>query len=131
MATNRQHRIEALPWQRALVLFGSSLFLLIGMMEVDTLWAASASQRAKSAANSDSNSAEFFEKEIRPLLADRCFQCHGGRKKIEASLKLTSRADILHGGDDGPAVVPGKPEESWLIKAVRYEGKFRCPPREN
>src|SRR5580658_5936674 len=66
------------------------------------------------------SASEFFEKEIRPVLADRCFQCHGGRKKVEASLKLTSRADMLRGGDDGPAVVPGKPNDSLLIKAVRY-----------
>src|SRR5438132_13374913 len=53
---------------------------------------------------------EFFEKEIRPLLAERCFKCHGG-EKTKAGLRLTSRASILSGGDSGPAGVPGTPEQ--------------------
>ncbi len=73
--------------------------------------------------------ADFFEKEIRPLLAERCFKCHGG-KKTRANLKLTSRASILQGGDTGPAAVPGKPDESLFIQAVRHEGELKMPPNE-
>jgi hypothetical protein len=72
--------------------------------------------------------AEFFEKEVRPLLAERCFDCHGG-KKVRGGLKLTSRAAILRGGDTRPAAVPGKPDESLLIQAVRQAGDLKMPPK--
>jgi hypothetical protein len=72
--------------------------------------------------------AEFFEKEVRPLLAERCFECHGG-KKVRGGLNLTSREAILRGGDTRPAAVPGKPDESLLIQAVRREGDLKMPPK--
>ena len=62
---------------------------------------------------------EFFEKEVRPLLLAKCLDCHGG-KKTKAGLRLTSRQELLKGGDTGPAVVAGKPEASLLIKALHY-----------
>ncbi len=83
----------------------------------------------KSAEPVSAAESEFFEKDVRPLLAERCIQCHGGQKKIEAALKLTSRADVLRGGDDGPAIVPGRPNDSLLIKAIRYEGEIQMPPK--
>src|ERR1700678_4047184 len=58
---------------------------------------------------------KFFEKEIRPLLASRCFECHGDIEKFKGGLKLTSRASILAGGETGPAAEPGKPAKSLLI----------------
>jgi cytochrome c553 len=78
---------------------------------------------------------EFFEKEVRPLLAAHCLQCHGAAAngavaKTEGGLSLTSRAALLHGGDDGPAMVPGKPNESLLIRSVRHEGDFSMPPKK-
>jgi hypothetical protein len=72
--------------------------------------------------------AEFFEKEVRPLLAERCFDCHGG-KKVRGGLKLTSREAILRGGDTRPAAVPGNPDESLLIQAVRQDGDLKMPPK--
>jgi cytochrome c553 len=70
--------------------------------------------------------AEFFEKEVRPLLVENCQECHGG-KKTEGGLSLTSRAAVLKGGERGPAVVPGKPTESLLIKAVSRTGELKMP----
>src|SRR5262245_57867381 len=67
----------------------------------------------------DSGGLEFFEKRIRPLLAENCYQCHGPEKQRNG-LRLDSRAAILTGGDRGSAVVPRQPDESRLIQAVRY-----------
>ncbi len=67
---------------------------------------------------------EFFEKKIRPLLAERCYECHSAEpgKKIKAGLRLDHAEGWLTGGDSGPAVVPGQVDQSPLIKAVRYSG---------
>ncbi len=71
----------------------------------------------------------FFETKIRPLLAENCFQCHGPRKQ-EENLRLDSRAAALAGGDRGPAIVPGKPDESLLIKAVKHLDDLEMPPKK-
>src|SRR5436309_14881739 len=72
---------------------------------------------------------EFFEKKIRPLLVDNCFKCHTG-PKLKGHLALDSRAALLKGGDTGPALVPGEPEKSLILKAVGYEdAELRMPPR--
>src|SRR5437588_9497366 len=74
---------------------------------------------------------EFFEKKIRPLLTQRCFECHSPEKKVKGGLRLDSREGWQTGGDTGPALVPGKPEESLLIKAVRYRDKdLQMPPQK-
>jgi len=74
---------------------------------------------------------EYFEKKIRPLLAKRCYQCHSAdAEKLRGNLRLDSRADLLSGGDTGPAVVPGKPDESLLIESVRYgSDSYQMPPQ--
>ena len=64
---------------------------------------------------------EFFEGKIRPILADNCYKCHSAQsEKIKGGLLLDTRAGVLKGGDSGAAIVPGNPDESLLIKAVRY-----------
>jgi hypothetical protein len=70
----------------------------------------------------------FFESKVRPVLGDTCFKCHGG-EKVRGGLRLDSRAALLKGGDSGPAVVPGDPEKSLLIQAVRYKHEdIKMPP---
>jgi len=71
---------------------------------------------------------EFFEQHVRPLLATHCFKCHGAKKQF-AELRLDSRARILQGGETGAAIVPGKPEESLLVEAIRRES-IEMPPEE-
>jgi Protein of unknown function (DUF1553)/Protein of unknown function (DUF1549)/Planctomycete cytochrome C len=73
---------------------------------------------------------EFFEKKIRPILAEKCYACHSSKSKSPmAGLALDTRASVLKGGASGPAIVPGKPEESRLIKAVRYtDSQLKMPP---
>jgi mono/diheme cytochrome c family protein len=69
---------------------------------------------------------ELFERRVRPLLVENCHKCHGPEKQ-ESSLRLDRRDWVLQGGNTGPAVTPGKPDESLLIEAVRYES-FEMPP---
>ena len=64
---------------------------------------------------------EFFEKSVRPVLVDHCYKCHSdGAAKLKGGLKLDSLAAMLAGGDTGPSIVPGDPNHSLLITAVRY-----------
>lgn len=70
----------------------------------------------------------FFEKEVRPLLVKRCFECHGG-SEAKGGLSLASVDGWKQGGDSGPAIVPGKPDESHLIEAINYES-WEMPPAE-
>lgn len=74
---------------------------------------------------------KFFESKIRPVLADNCYQCHSAdAKKLKANLKLDTRAALRAGGDTGPAIVPGKPEKSLLIKALKYQDEnCQMPPK--
>ena len=72
---------------------------------------------------------EFFESKIRPLLVDRCYECHSG-EKTKGGLALDTREGWQKGGDSGPVVVPGKPEESLLISAVHYGDQDLAMPPE-
>jgi mono/diheme cytochrome c family protein len=69
--------------------------------------------------------AEFFEKNVRPVLADRCLSCHSDGAM--GGLRLDSRQGVLAGGQSGPAVVPGDPDRSLLIAAVRHTGAVKMP----
>lgn len=69
---------------------------------------------------------EFFEKSVRPVLMKRCVECHGPEKQ-ESGLRLDARSAVVKGGDSGASVVVGKPEESDLIQAIRYE-TLEMPP---
>lgn len=75
-----------------------------------------------------SDDVAFFEREIRPVLASRCFKCHAGDEP-EHGLRLTSRQGIISGGQRGPAAVVGKPEASLILKAIRHEGELKMPRR--
>ena len=74
---------------------------------------------------------EFFEQRIRPLLAERCYECHSASaKKLKGGLLLDSRAGALKGGETRPAIVPGQPEKSLLLEAVRYGNQdLQMPPK--
>lgn len=73
---------------------------------------------------------EHFEKRIRPLLAEKCYACHSAATTALGDLRLDSRDAARAGGTRGPAVVPGQPEASWLLKAVSYTDlDVRMPPR--
>src|SRR5215469_5850901 len=63
---------------------------------------------------------EFYEKQVQPILTENCYRCHSHEAdKIKGSFVLDSREALLKGGETGPAIAPGDPEKSLLIKAVR------------
>src|SRR5712671_6107660 len=72
---------------------------------------------------------EFFEKRIRPLLVENCYQCHSAGKKIRGGLRLDSKTTLMKGGDTGPVVIPGQPAQSLLIKAINYKDDLKMPQR--
>jgi hypothetical protein len=85
--------------------------------------------RAADAPQSSEN-IEFFEKKIRPLLANNCYNCHSANTNAKGGLRVDDRNGILLGGDDGAVIVLGHPEESRLIKAVSYtDPKLKMPPK--
>ncbi len=97
------------------------LLIALGALVAGTAFAADDAERAK---------LEFFEKEIRPLLATHCYECHG-EKKQKSGLRLDHIGDILRGGETGPALVRGDVEKSLLIEAVRHKNEdLQMPPSE-
>lgn len=77
----------------------------------------------------DAEAEAFFEKEVRPVLVEQCGKCHSGVKS-EGGLSLESAAMLSKGGDSGRAIVPGNPDASLLIKAIRHEGDIQMPPEK-
>ena len=75
----------------------------------------------------DRGAIEFFERRVRPVLVERCLECHGTEAQ-ENGLRLDSRAAVLRGGERGVAVVPGAAEQSLLIQALRRDGELQMPP---
>ena len=77
-------------------------------------------------------SAEFFEQKIRPVLAEKCFECHSAdAKSLKGNLLLDSREGLLKGGDTGPSLVPGQPDKSLLITAIHYgDPETAMPPKK-
>ena len=75
---------------------------------------------------------EFFESKVRPILVDRCYSCHSDKaEKVKGGLKLDTREATLKGGTSGAALVPGDPDASLLIKAVRYtDPDLQMPPKD-
>ncbi|MFP6865261.1 MAG: DUF1549 domain-containing protein, partial [Roseibacillus sp.] len=79
----------------------------------------------------DAEGINYFEAHVRPLLSKHCFKCHSEKaEKLKAGLYLDSKAGILQGSESGKIIVPGKAEESLLIKAVRYQVEdLEMPPK--
>jgi len=73
----------------------------------------------------------FFEQRIRPVLVEECASCHGARARpLQGALRLDSRAGLMKGGLHGPAIVPGQPEKSLLIAALRHQGRQMPPGKQ-
>ncbi len=113
-------RFWALPYRDAMVRTGC----LIAVLALAAVVAGPA--RAQELPPED---LEHFESRIRPVLAERCYQCHGANpERIQAGLALVDAAGLRAGGDSGAAVVPGSPDDSLLIDVIRYDGPIKMPP---
>ena len=84
------------------------------------------------AATPDGEGIDLFEKRVRPVLAEHCYACHSAKaEKLKGGLLLDTREGILKGGDSGPALVPGDPDRSLLLKAVRHaDPDLKMPPKK-
>jgi len=82
------------------------------------------------AAEPNAKGIEFFENKIRPVLVNSCYECHSAKSaKLRGGLMLDTREGLLQGGDTGPSIVPGKPDESLLIKSLHHTAKLKMPPK--
>src|ERR1043166_3164963 len=76
-------------------------------------------------------SPEFFSSKVYPLLEAKCFGCHGELKDREGEFDMRTREGLLKGGESGkPALIPGKPDESPMFRAVLRTEKLKMPPKE-
>ena len=80
------------------------------------------------AQTSDVETRDFFESKVRPLLAEHCFRCHSMKAEtLRGELYLDNRDRLLKGGQSGAVVLPGDPENSLLVQAIRWE-ELKMPP---
>jgi hypothetical protein len=102
-----------------------------GMGAIEAARAAPGSEpeRASVPAALNTEEIQFFETRVRPLFIKHCYECHSSQAKVlKGGLHLDSKNGWMKGGDSGPAVVPGDPESSLLIEAIRYQS-LEMPPR--
>jgi hypothetical protein len=86
-------------------------------------------RRSRAAEEADPRGIEFFESKVRPVLLKHCYECHSTKSaKVKGGLVLDSRDGLRRGGSSGPALVPGRPDESLLIQAVNHQG-MKMPPK--
>src|SRR5262245_42154295 len=74
---------------------------------------------------------EFFEKKVRPVLVANCYNCHSATTNSKGGLRVDDRGGLLAGGGRGPALVPGAPDKSLLLQAVRHtHDQVKMPPKQ-
>src|SRR5262245_35714591 len=96
------------------------------------LFAANAILAAEAKPEDEAQGTAFFEAKIRPMLVEHCYRCHSQQtNKSEGGMRLDSKEGIRTGGDRGPAIVPGKPEESLLLTAISHtDPDLKMPPKK-
>jgi hypothetical protein len=106
-------------------------YALMALLCGASLHSAAAQPKPVGGQPSDGAGIEFFEKKIRPVLVQQCYACHSlAAGKSMGTLTLDSRSALLKGGQAGPAIVPGHPESSRLISAIRYaQPNLQMPPK--
>jgi hypothetical protein len=84
------------------------------------------------APRNDAAAVAFFEKKVRPVLADNCYNCHSADTNAKGGLRVDDHNGLLQGGGRGPAIVPFHPEKSLLIRAISYaDAKLKMPPKKH
>jgi hypothetical protein len=108
-----------------------TVILLVCVLVRPGLTTARGEDARTSKAQEDTTAAiTFFENKVRPVLVERCYRCHGPKSgEGKAGLRVDSLEALLRGGDSGPAIVPGEPEASLFILAVRHDGAVAMPPK--
>jgi Protein of unknown function (DUF1553)/Protein of unknown function (DUF1549)/Planctomycete cytochrome C len=115
---------------------GRALALRVGLaalivLMVNAIYPATADEpNAKSVAGKPfpPEAIDFFEARVRPILVDQCIKCHGPKKQ-SSGLRLDSREAALKGGDNGPALVPAKPDDSLMVRAIaQTHEELKMPP---
>ena len=101
--------------------------IAIPVLALASLLAAGLAQGADPAKGFSPEQLDFFEKQVRPLLAANCLSCHGPQTQ-EGGLRLDTREAVLKGGDSGPAAIAGNAKESRLVQAIRREADLQMPP---
>ena len=106
-------------------------FVILGSV-LSAAWTAAPPSRAADAPPTPEQLA-FFEKSIRPVLVKECYSCHStNAEKVRGGLKLDTRDGVRKGGDHGPAVVPGDPDKSFLLKAIKHDEDMKpMPPKKD
>ena len=112
---------ETISAQTRVVLIGMTAAMAIGIGV--TITGAVFAQQKDPAPDSP----EFYSQKVEPILDDNCYSCH--EEGQSGCLRLDSYQAILNGGGRGPAIVPGDPETSLLIKAIRRTGPLKMPPK--
>lgn len=92
-------------------------------------WLATAALFLSTAALVAGDDFAHFENKIRPVLAERCYECHSTSQKVKGGLILDSKDGLLKGGDTGPAIDLAAPEKSLLLKAIRHQDDLQMPPK--
>ena len=110
------------------MLHPSRFFITFVALAVALVPAAAMAQQSASP-NPNAEQLDFFEKKIRPVLVEHCYECHAtDAKSIQGGLSLDTAQGLLRGGDSGPALVPHQGDSSLIIQAIRYESN-QMPPR--
>ena len=87
--------------------------------------------KVKSESSLTDEEVKFFESKIRPVLVEQCYRCHSSEEKIRGGLSIDTREGILHGGDSGPAIVPGNLDSSLLWTAITWvDADYEMPPKK-
>src|SRR5262245_49061377 len=92
---------------------------LLCTLAVAWLLAGPVAARGQAAEPGEAALVEFFETKVRPVLVGNCYNCHSADTNSQGGLRVDDRNGLLTGGGRGPAVVPGEPEKSLLVQAIR------------
>src|SRR5262245_31532405 len=116
-----------MPWSRCRLALTATIAWLVLLVLTTPL-----TQAASSSILFSPEQLQFYERQVQPILAENCYRCHSHQAdKIKGDFLLDSREALLKGGETGPAIVPGDPDKSLLMKAVRHTDEdLQMPPKK-